>query len=133
MLENNVVMLRLVLLTLFVACSVLYYVRSYRHIEALWFANTANSILWFTYVKAFWRAINSAFGEKIRFKTTVKGEPPLLVLRVELVAAAEKLTDESVSLMQDCLAHRSSATSSLWHSMSSLGLWVEVNKADKSV
>ena len=54
-------------------CSVLYYVRSYKHIEALWFANTANSLLWWTYVKAFWRALNSVFGEKIKFKTTLKG------------------------------------------------------------
>lgn len=52
----------------------LYYVRSYKHIEALWFANTANSLLWWTYVKAFWRALNSVFGEKIKFKTTLKGE-----------------------------------------------------------
>ncbi len=59
--------------------SVLYYVRSYKHVEALWFANTANSLLWWTYVKAFWRALNSVFGEKIKFKTTLKGEnPPLL-------------------------------------------------------
>ena len=57
------------------SCSVLYYVRSYKHIEALWFANTANSLLWWTYVKAFWRALNSVFGEKIKFKTTLKGAP----------------------------------------------------------
>ena len=54
-------------------CSVLYYVRSHKHIEALWFANTANALLWWTYVKAFWRALNSVFGEKIQFKTTLKG------------------------------------------------------------
>lgn len=52
----------------------LYYVRSYKHVEALWFANTANSLLWWTYVKAFWRALNSVFGEKIKFKTTLKGK-----------------------------------------------------------
>lgn len=45
--------------------------------EALWFANTANSLLWWTYVKAFWRALNSVFGEKIKFKTTLKGELPV--------------------------------------------------------
>lgn len=54
----------------------LYYVRSYKHVEALWFANTANSLLWWTYVKAFWRALNSVFGEKIKFKTTLKGKSP---------------------------------------------------------
>ena len=61
--------------TVSLSCSVLYYVRSYKHIEALWFANTANSLLWWTYVKAFWRALNSVFGEKIKFKTTLKGAP----------------------------------------------------------
>ena len=30
---------------------VLYYVRSFKHVEALWFANLANQILFWTYVK----------------------------------------------------------------------------------
>ena len=64
-------------------CSVLYYVRSYKHIEALWFANTANSLLWWTYVKAFWRALNSVFGEKIKFKTTLKGRLSQVLLFLE--------------------------------------------------
>lgn len=57
---------------------VLYYVRSYKHIEALWFANVAGNILWWTYVKAFWRALNSVFGQKITFKTTLKGASMLM-------------------------------------------------------
>ena len=51
--------------------------------EALWFANTANSLLWWTYVKAFWRALNSVFGEKIKFKTTLKGKPAFQQLGTE--------------------------------------------------
>lgn len=76
---------------LYTVCSVLYYVRSYRHVEALWFANTANSLLWWTYVKAFWRALNSVFGEKIKFKTTLKGEPtpsPSIILQTQHSSAS---------------------------------------------
>lgn len=62
----------------FTTNSVLYYVRSVRHFEALWFANISNAILWWTYVKAFWRAINSVFGQKIQFKTTLKGASILM-------------------------------------------------------
>jgi hypothetical protein len=51
---------------------VLYYTRSLKHIEALWFANVANQILWWTYVKACWRALSSACGQSITFKTTLK-------------------------------------------------------------
>jgi endoglucanase len=58
--------------------SVLYYVRSLRHFEALWFANISNALLWWTYVKAFWRAINSVCGQKIQFKTTLKGASLLM-------------------------------------------------------
>ena len=28
-----------------------------RHFEALWFANVANAILWWAFVKAWWRAL----------------------------------------------------------------------------
>lgn len=52
---------------------VLYYVRDHKHLEPLWFSNIANQIMWFTYVKAFWRGLVSAFGTKITFKTTMKG------------------------------------------------------------
>ena len=58
--------------------AVLYYVRSPKHFEALWFANVANSLMWWTYVKAFGRAINGVFGQKIQFKTTLKGASMLM-------------------------------------------------------
>lgn len=52
---------------------VLYYVRDWKHLSPLWFSNVANQIMWWTYVKAFWRGVVSAFGTKITFKTTLKG------------------------------------------------------------
>ncbi|DBB00628.1 TPA: hypothetical protein ACH3X3_002312 [Trebouxia sp. C0006] len=58
--------------------AVLYYVKSIKHIEALWFANCANQLLFWTYIKAFWRALNSVFGDKIQFKTTLKGASMLM-------------------------------------------------------
>lgn len=39
--------------------SLLYYVKELQHIEALWFANIANQLLWWTYVKAAWRTFSS--------------------------------------------------------------------------
>ncbi len=56
---------------------VLYYVRSSKHMEALWFANVGNSVLWWTYVKACWRAVGSVLTKKgITFKTTAKVRIP---------------------------------------------------------
>jgi hypothetical protein len=56
---------------------VLYYVRSPKHLEALWFANVGNQVLWWTYVKACWRAVGSIIAKKgITFKTTMKVQPP---------------------------------------------------------
>ncbi|KAK9823799.1 hypothetical protein WJX72_005584 [[Myrmecia] bisecta] len=53
---------------------VLYYVRTPRHFEALWFANVANQLLWWTYVKACWRAFTSKIClQSITFKATAKG------------------------------------------------------------
>ncbi|CAL8470908.1 g10450 [Coccomyxa elongata] len=57
---------------------VLYYVRSWYHVEALWFANVANQLMWWTYVKALWRAVNSICGSTIKFKTTLKGASMLM-------------------------------------------------------
>ena len=51
---------------------------SMKHIEALWFSNVANSLMWWTYVKAFWRAANSICGGAIQFKTTLKGASALM-------------------------------------------------------
>ena len=53
--------------------NVLFYVRNVQHVQALWFANTANSILWWTYVKACTRAVMTLVGaSSITFKTTLK-------------------------------------------------------------
>ncbi|KAK9804363.1 hypothetical protein WJX72_009368 [[Myrmecia] bisecta] len=57
---------------------VLNYMKKWKHIEALWFANIANQILWFTFVKACWRAMNSVCGKTITFKTTLKGASKLM-------------------------------------------------------
>ena len=55
---------------------VLYYVRRVQHIQALWFANCANTLLWWTYVKACSRAVTSLLGaSNITFKTTLKAGP----------------------------------------------------------
>lgn len=41
--------------------------------QALWFANCANTLLWWTYVKACWRALSTLTGvSNITFKTTLK-------------------------------------------------------------
>ncbi|KAK9865087.1 hypothetical protein WJX84_007198 [Apatococcus fuscideae] len=63
-------------LTIYAAATqaLLYYVRTPRHIEALYFANVANSLLWWSYVKACWRSIISKITRKnITFKATAKG------------------------------------------------------------
>ena len=38
----------------------------------------ANNILWFTFVKACWRAVGAACGKTITFKTTIKGANALM-------------------------------------------------------
>ena len=53
--------------------AVLNYVRQFKHITPLWFANVANNILWWTFVKACWRAAGSMMADRgITFKTTMK-------------------------------------------------------------
>ena len=53
--------------------AVLNYVRRFKHITPLWFANVANNILWWTFVKACWRAAGSMMANRgITFKTTMK-------------------------------------------------------------
>ena len=45
-----------------------------RHLESLWFANIANQLLWWSYVKACWRTIiTKIMGSTITFKATAKG------------------------------------------------------------
>lgn len=57
---------------------VLNYVRKFKHIKPLWFANVANNILWWTFVKACWRAVGASMGKGITFKTTLKGRGMLI-------------------------------------------------------
>lgn len=52
---------------------VLNYCRNRKHIYPLWFSGISNQIMWWTYVKAFWRGVAGATGAKITFKTTLKG------------------------------------------------------------
>ena len=51
----------------------LNYCRNRKHIYPLWFSGISNQIMWWTYVKAFWRGVAGATGAKITFKTTLKG------------------------------------------------------------
>ena len=54
--------------------AVLYFVRTPRHLEALFFANTCNAIMWWSYLKGAWRAGVAAVGAGgLAFKTTLKG------------------------------------------------------------
>lgn len=59
----------------FLASSALmFYARSHSHFKAMWFASVCNSILWFAYLKAAYRAtIGKFLTGKIVFKSTLKG------------------------------------------------------------
>ncbi|KAK9828913.1 hypothetical protein WJX72_002766 [[Myrmecia] bisecta] len=57
---------------------VLNYCRKRAHWKPLWFANVANNILWFAFVKACFRAVGASCGKSITFKTTLKGSGRLL-------------------------------------------------------
>ncbi len=51
----------------------LQYSKSRKHVGPLWFSTISTNIMWWTYVKAFWRAIMTAMGfQRIQFKTTLK-------------------------------------------------------------
>jgi len=53
---------------------VVFYCRTRRHLMAMWFAQTCNSVLWFTFFKgATMTPINQFMGKKLTFKTTLKG------------------------------------------------------------
>ena len=43
--------------------AVLGYSKQFKHVESLWFANIANNILWFTFVKGCFRSMTSLFGK----------------------------------------------------------------------
>lgn len=62
-----------------VCAQVLQYSKSRKHIGPLWFSTISTNIMWWTYVKAFWRAVISAMGfQRIQFKTTLKVRTPSL-------------------------------------------------------
>ncbi|KAK9863564.1 hypothetical protein WJX84_010744, partial [Apatococcus fuscideae] len=62
-------------LTAYLCCQflILNYSRKRKHTFPLWFNWVANNILWWTFVKACWRAAGSTCGSTITFKTTLKG------------------------------------------------------------
>jgi len=69
-------------LTLYAASTqaMLYNVRTPRHLEPLWFANVANQILWWAYIKAAWRMLWARVFfcfSKVTFKATAKGKGKL--------------------------------------------------------
>ena len=55
----------------------LQYSKSRKHIGPLWFSTISTNIMWWTYVKAYWRAVLTALGfQRIQFKTTLKAGSP---------------------------------------------------------
>ena len=44
------------------------------HLKQLWFANIANNILWWAYVKACFRVARAYYGRGLQFKSTAKGK-----------------------------------------------------------
>ena len=61
---------------------VLNYVRKRSHIYPLWFANVANNILWWTFVKAAYRSASSLSGKTLTFKSTLKGKGMLVAKNI---------------------------------------------------
>ncbi len=61
-------MARAVALTIYTVAQtlVLNNVRTLRHVEPLWFANIANNILWFTFIKAGFRSALALVGARRR-------------------------------------------------------------------
>jgi len=62
--------------TVYYPCTmfVMYYTRSLRHFKSMWFAAVANSILWWAFLKAMYRAtIGRWFAGTLVFKVTAKG------------------------------------------------------------
>jgi len=57
---------------------VLNNVRTLRHVEPLWFANIANNILWFTFIKAGFRSALALVGARRRRRRRRAGPPDRL-------------------------------------------------------
>ena len=92
---------------------VLNYVRKMKHLKPLWFSNIANQIMWWTYVKAFWRGLVAAFGTKITFKTTLKGTG-----RCAFQAwTAQRLSQIRISALQLCGKVRCCWTRTVGHAI----------------
>ena len=49
------------------------------HLKQLWFANIANNILWWAYVKACFRVARAYYGRGLQFKSTAKGKGAIAV------------------------------------------------------
>ena len=49
------------------------------HLKQLWFANVANNILWWAYVKACFRVARAYYGRGLEFKSTAKGKGAIAV------------------------------------------------------
>ena len=65
---------------------VLQYSKSRKHIGPLWFSTISTNIMWWTYVKAFWRAVISAMGfQRIQFKTTLKVRTVIVNIQATLL------------------------------------------------
>ena len=59
--------------SLFHLRQVLSYARERKHFMPLWFSNVSTVIMFWTYIKALWRAtFGKYFGGGIKFKTTLK-------------------------------------------------------------
>ena len=49
------------------------------HLKQLWFANVANNILWWAYIKACFRVARAYYGRGLEFKSTAKGKGAIAV------------------------------------------------------
>ena len=59
--------------------AVLYHVRSVKHVETLWFANTCNSIMWWTYLKVWVWVVGGWVGGEGEWLVSALPSPPLFL------------------------------------------------------
>ena len=85
----------------------LQYSKSRKHVLPLWFSAISTSIMWWTYVKAFWRAVTAAMGfSGMKFKTTLK----VLPCRVLIPSAHPNRTRCERNVTQGTLASKELAS-----------------------
>ena len=75
-------------ITVYYAATLLlmYYTRTLAHLKSMWFSSVANSILWFAFLKAMYRAtLGRWIDGKITFKVTAKGLQRLADLPIRWV------------------------------------------------